>query len=309
MRPAFQGEVGIVEETFSIPNPYTHAVTIDDISTSCGCTSAALADKVVGPGSHTSLKMTADLGRKRGLVQILCKLKASTGERWTCSLLTHLYPRLDCSPAQFSFGVVEPRQDAEIHGTVSVYSQDEVPPTPAVSTPHPASGLSASLGDSSIEPLPDHFAVRRLPVILRRRPEPSVAYGPSNSLLQLAIESHGQRFDLAVPVTYAIRSSFEIRPARAFFGQVSRRASPPEKQIIVRRVDKQPFRIESFTATNPLFRATCEECESGREWRIHILLDSVGLSQDQRFVFGELHLGTDRHDEPRMTIALAADVH
>jgi hypothetical protein len=306
IEPLFQDQAGKVAETFSIPNPYTHAVFIDDVHTSCGCTLATVIEKTIAPGSHGFLKMTADLARRRGSAQFVCKLRASTGETWTCLLRSHLYPRLECNPPQFSFGVLEPRQGPELHGTISVYSQDDTPPVPTFAGPPRASALTVSLGNSTIELLAHGFAVRRVPLTLRRNPQTSVAYGPSSSMLNMSIVSGGQRFDLAIPVTCAVHSSFEIQPPRAFFGQVSQGTVPPHKQVVVRKLDNKPFHIKACTITNPAFRSTCESVDNGREWRVHILLDFIRLEQSQRFVFGELQLTTDVIDEPTTTIALAA---
>ncbi len=53
-------EDGVVTTTFSLRNTGDKPVTIEEISTSCGCTSAKVSEKVVLPGKTVSLKVFFD---------------------------------------------------------------------------------------------------------------------------------------------------------------------------------------------------------------------------------------------------------
>ncbi len=51
---------GLVETTFSLSNKGDKTVTIEEITTSCGCTSAEVPKKIIQPGETVPLEVTFD---------------------------------------------------------------------------------------------------------------------------------------------------------------------------------------------------------------------------------------------------------
>ncbi len=58
-----------LQKEFSIRNFGTSDLVIDNVSTTCGCTAALLADKVVKPGSTTPLRVALETRTYTGKVE------------------------------------------------------------------------------------------------------------------------------------------------------------------------------------------------------------------------------------------------
>jgi hypothetical protein len=265
-----------------------------------------MKDKLIEPGSRSALTMVADLRRKHGPVHVICTLKAATGETWMCDLQTTLYSRLECTPSQFSFGIIEPQKEATAQGAICVYSRNSVPPMPAFSANSDSRDLRVSPGESTVEQLGDGVMVRRVPLTLSRLATASVGYGRVRKSLQVDVVCDARHFDLAVPVTWAIRSAFEVVPGRAFFGQLPRASSRVEKQLRIRRLDGKSFRVTDVKPTNSMFLIHYQDVGKAVAHTVKVLFDPTRIRPDQHFVFGELNVSTDNAGEPILQIPLAA---
>jgi hypothetical protein len=66
---------------FTVHNTGTETLVIERISTSCGCTAALVSEKEVAPGNSTTLRVTLDTRKYKGLIHRTVSLASNDKRR------------------------------------------------------------------------------------------------------------------------------------------------------------------------------------------------------------------------------------
>ena len=81
-----------VHTTYSFTNATDQAITISEIKTSCGCTTAELEKRTYQPGEAGTINVIFDIGSRTGEQQKSIAVISSTGEQTVLVLKIHLPP-------------------------------------------------------------------------------------------------------------------------------------------------------------------------------------------------------------------------
>lgn len=81
-----------IHASYVFTNSSDHAITISEIKTTCGCTTAELEKRTYQPGEAGTINVIFDIGSRTGEQQKSIAVISSTGEKSTLVLKVHLPP-------------------------------------------------------------------------------------------------------------------------------------------------------------------------------------------------------------------------
>jgi hypothetical protein len=99
-----------VETKFSFRNVGSAPVTIRNVKTSCGCTTARLDKKIYAPGENGEVVARFSFGERKGAHRKMVTVTSDDGTRQELNLVVIIHPVLEITPALVFWRVGQPAE-------------------------------------------------------------------------------------------------------------------------------------------------------------------------------------------------------
>lgn len=307
-------EISDVTVKLPITNPWDHGIAIDDIDSSCGCSSASVADKALAPGQSTTLTAKVSLPAQGDSKRLHFTLNAADGFRLVQHVQITVFPHISVDVDGSGVPLIRvPPAEAQAAMLLPIVLRDRK----GASAPIEILSISSdsALAHASLEPDPENalaevgsWAERRKGIrvrVLRDRP------GWRTAELAVNYRAEGSMHSHKVPVRWFTEPEWEVTPARVFFSiardgvDVDRPNGTKTIAVALRRADGAESRIEAieYTADWLSVERASVEIEA-----MHEVSVTVDLNQVREDAYTEIVVRTDSEGEPSITIPVGIKV-
>ena len=300
--PMLSDEVRCLEHEFPVVNSTKKPVRIRELNPSCSCAAATIDAMDLNPGERTRLHIKLDLTGRDGAFAAHCLVVNDTGQPWLYKLQTHVYKRIEFSPAVLRLDAVRPGKEVMRDVLLFTYGHKAPPPAPHLSVvPGSEAKVSFTTGQSTVENVSDGILRSRTPLCVKVTPPHTAGAG----LCELAAQLSGTEAQpVVMRMEWFVDDPYVISPTRAFFGFIGSTKLPQDRSITIRRRDNQPFRVVNAQST-----CTDVECSSKRNMsaaREHVIELTLKGNGFDHFTYGEVLIVTDDPAQLKIKVPFAA---
>lgn len=274
-----------VKHTFKIINRGDADLIIGSVQTTCGCTVAQPAKKLLRPGESTEITATLDTSHERGRVDR--RIDVYTNDPKTpdkaLTLAGMITVQAEAVPAEVNFKKV--RRDAGASRQVEIkylgkkaagfrvtkFSNSN----PAIKVTRTATPSGAAAG-------------------LEIKVLPSMPVGAFQDVVEVATSWR----PIEVPVYGRVVGDLRTEPAQVSFG-ILPHGQGAVRYVRVINAGSKPVAIKAVTSSNSAVSAQAKALEQGKEFRITLRL-KPGLPDGQ--LQGQLKITTDDPSQPSLTV-------
>jgi hypothetical protein len=293
--PIYAGPGTKLVHYFTVKNYSGEVQRISEVTHSCLCLKAALDRTELGPGDETQLRLEADLSGRRGAETFTAFLHLETGKGWTYSVQTEVIQRVGFDPPSLAFGFLNPSEKKSQTVDVLMRTGPDDPMPQVLSVVPRCENLAVAWSESPSGGGSDSARVLcRLAVTLTA----DVAPGTSSATVALHYQLGGQEHEAILPITWTVRSNYEITPPRVFF-ITSRSHDKLERKVLLRRLDQRPFAIRGVRTTDPLIHCTTTLNAASETQELAVEID---LGRKQSTVTGDVIVETNDASQPRVEV-------
>jgi hypothetical protein len=304
LAPLFVDDSLELQYDFPVKNDADQTIRFTELVQGCACMGASTIDAMaLAPGEETVLHFHVDLRNRTGPQRIVCRLVEAGGSNWFYAIETTLYKRAAFAEnGTLHFGMVDPRAE-EVRETAFLLHAENAESLPSQVALHSKSAhVRVETGEGSIETLPDHTVVRKVPLKLRLRAPDTTGLG--QTIIVAEFSRAGAKKEVETGISWNVSSFYSVEPPQVFFGTVDpSSAKVVEKSVLIRRKDGEALRIKAAKTSSGSVRCSVEPTENPAVWRVMLVLDPKSMSEP---VWSELVVETDYRVQPRVKIPLAA---
>jgi hypothetical protein len=290
------GDDALFEHTFVVANDSDKPLAFRTVRPYCGCSSATLEDYNLAAGETTLLHMVIDGAGRRGQQLFDCALIDDLEFHRIYRLSTVFYQRYSALPQSLHFGLVElnerPTKPLEIHV--------------AVAEGEPAPSLDFEVSQPDLEIHPGQASVKQLNPSIRFIVHPfditvcaSTTAGHYSRSFRLRASRGDTEDTFEIPVSWTVRTRYEVRPPRVIFTRGARDVS---RLVHVRSDLNTPFRVVGVTVSDSHFRV--DVSSTGRVAEHEFQVSVLENAADEPF-WCNVVVETDDPVQPQVVFAVA----
>ncbi len=293
-----------VDVEIPVENPWDVPIRIVDVLPSCACSRAELDSHDIAPRGRTSLKMFVAVGGGSRVRAIDCLLKAESGHQWLHRLkLIHNPPViLDGESEHIAVRDVLMGQTRAINATLLRHRPfQEAFIDPQLEISHSSNLIELKQGRwTGLEPLHNGAIIRqRLPLEITIKASSTPGFPHDN----IYIKQPGSEETLAViPISWQVKSPYETDPPNLFV-PVGRSVAHERLVFRVRRIDNQPWKIESVTKRDPWITECRYDDQVAVQHTIELTIDGALLGN---WLHTELKVTTRDPEFPQYSMRVSA---
>jgi hypothetical protein len=293
-------EGGTLKHLFKVANESDMPVEITSVRPSCTCSRATISSGVLKPMESADLTIEADLSTRRGAQVFRCTLfdsKANLFGEYT--LRTTIYPRVSLSAGEVAFGSVELFQEAQRRVDVEFRDRNKLrlPTIVGITSDAPVTTIAQEAM------LHEHDGIWCKTVTINCRLAPQQVAGFGQSKLVAVFESENKRSESSWPISWQIRSLFQVTPVRIFWGNLVPDAGPVERTVRLTRRDGAPFEVRRALCGEHAVTCRVRPRPGGVE--ICAILDPRNANG---YLTGDIRVETNQSDQAVILIPFAAKV-